>query len=197
MQAVILAAGKGIRMYPLTLTRPKPLLTAANKTILEHNLEQLQGLIKEVIIVIGFKGRMIKEKIGNSFGDIRIIYVEQKEQLGPGHALMQAKDLIDNRFIVINGDDFYSREDIKRCLRYHYCVLGQKVKDPENFGIFVLKEGNKVDKIVEKPKEFVSNLANTGVYVFDKKIFEFGLEKTERNEYEITDYVTELAKTPS
>ena len=63
MQAVILAAGKGIRTYPLTLTRPKPLLTTANKTILEHNLEQLQGLIKEVIIVIGYKGDMIKEKI--------------------------------------------------------------------------------------------------------------------------------------
>jgi len=194
MQAVILAAGEGTRTYPLTLTRPKPLLTFANKTIIEHNLEQLQGLITEAIIIIGYKGEMIKEKIGNSFGDIKITYIEQREQLGPGHALMQARDLITGRFMVINGDDVYSKEDLKRCLSHHYAVLGQKVKDPENFGVFILKEENKVKKIIEKPKEFVSDLANTGVYVFDKKIFDFELEKTERNEYEITDYVTELAK---
>ena len=193
MQAVILAAGKGTRTYPLTLTRPKPLLTVMNKKIIEHNLEQLQGLVTEAIIIIGYKGEMIKEKIGNSFGNIKITYVEQKELLGPGHALIQAKDLIDDRFIVINGDDFYSKEDLKRCMSHNYCVLAQKVPDPENFGIFVLKN-NKVEKIVEKPKEFISDLANTGVYVFDKKIFEFELEKTERNELEITDYVTELAK---
>jgi UDP-N-acetylglucosamine diphosphorylase/glucosamine-1-phosphate N-acetyltransferase len=194
MQAVILAAGKGIRTYPLTLTRPKPLLTFANKSILEHDLEQLQGLVNEAIIVIGYKGEMIKERIGNSFGNIKITYVEQKEQLGPGHALMQAKKLIAGRFIVINGDDIYSREDLKRCLSRHYCVQAQKVKDPENWGIFELDKDGFVKRIVERPKEKISDLGNTGVYVFDKKIFDFDLEKTERNEYEITDYVTELAK---
>ena len=193
MQAIILSAGKGTRTHPLTLTRPKPLLTIMNKTILEHNLEQLQGIITEAIIVIGYKSEMIKKKIGNQFGNIKITYVEQKEQLGPGHALIQCKDLIDNRFMVINGDDFYSSADIKNCLKHHYCVLAKKVPDPEHFGIFVLKN-NKVEKIVEKPKQFISDLANVGLYVFDRKIFGHELEKTERNEYEITDYVGWLAK---
>ena len=194
MQAIILAAGKGTRTYPLTLTRPKPLLKVMNKTIIEHTLEQLQGLVTEAIIVIGYKGEMIKKEIGKKFDSIKITYVEQKEQLGPGHALIQCKDLIDNKFIVMNGDDFYSKKDLKRCLSHHYCVLAQKVPDPENFGIFALKDNKNVEKIIEKPKENVGNLANTGIYVFDKKIFGCDLEKTERNEYEITDYVTWLAK---
>ena len=194
MQAVILAAGKGTRTYPLTATRPKPLLTAANKTIIEHNLEQLDGLVQEAIIVIGYMGEMIKQKLGNYFGKIKLTYVEQTEQLGSGHALMLAKEHIDERFIVLNGDDFYSREDIKNCLKHYYCVLGQKVKDPENWGIFKLKEGNNVEKLVERPKEFVSDLANTGLYVLDNKVFEIDLQKSERGEFEIVDFITEIAK---
>ncbi len=194
MKAVIMAAGKSLRTYPLTVDKPKPLLKVMNKTTIEHNLEQLQGLVDEAIIIVGFKKEMIKESIGDSFGKIKITYVEQKEQLGPGHAVMQAKDLLDGKFIVMNGDDYFSKKDIEKCLKHKYCVLAQKVKDPENFGIFVLKDKNKVEKIVEKPKEFISDLANTGLYVFDMKIFDIGLKKTERGEYEVTDYVTELAK---
>ena len=87
MQAVILAAGKSTRTYPLTLTRPKALLTVANKTILEHNLEQMSGIIDEAIIVVGYKKEMIINKFGENFGKISIKYIEQKEQLGTGHAL--------------------------------------------------------------------------------------------------------------
>ena len=82
MQAVLLVAGKSTRTYPLTITKPKPLLKVANKTIIEHNLEQLQDLVNEVIIVVGFKKEMIKEKIGNRFGNLKIKYVEQKKQKG-------------------------------------------------------------------------------------------------------------------
>ena len=72
MQAVILAAGKSTRTYPLTLTRPKPLLKVANKTIIEHNLEQLSGLVDEVIIVVGYKSEMIKDFLNDKFGKIKI-----------------------------------------------------------------------------------------------------------------------------
>lgn len=194
MKAVIMAAGKSLRTHPLTADKPKPLLRTMNKTTIEHNLEQLQGLVDEAVIIIGFMKEMIKEKLGDSFGKIKITYVEQKEQLGPGHAVMQARDLLDKKFIVMNGDDYFSRKDMQKCIKHRYCVLAQKVSNPGDFGVFVLEGKNKVEKIVEKPRDFVSDLANTGFYVFDEKIFEIKLKKTERGEYEITDYVTELAK---
>ncbi len=140
MQAVMLAAGKSTRTYPLTLTRPKPLLKFMNKTLIEHNLQQLEGLVNEVIIVIGYKGEMIKKKIGNKFGKLKIIYVEQKKQLGSGHALMEVKDLLKDRFLVMNGDDIYCKKDIAKCLKHKYCVLAKPEERPERFGVIILKK---------------------------------------------------------
>lgn len=191
MQAVILAAGESTRTYPLTLEKPKPLLKIAGKSIIEHNLEQLKGLVDEVILVV--KGDDIKNALGDKFKGLKLTYVEQKEQLGTGHAVLQAKDVLKNRFVVLVGDDLFHKDDIKKCLNHRYAVLTKKVKEPEIFGVFVVKD-KRVQSIVEKPKEFVSDLANTGLYVFDKKIFDFTLEKSERGEYEITDYINFLVK---
>ena len=169
MQAVILVAGKSTRTYPLTLTKPKPLLKIANKTIIEHNLEQLQDLVDEVILVVGFKKELIKEKIGNKFGRLKIKYVEQKSQKGTGHAISLVKSLIKNKFIVLNGDDFFSKNDLKRCLKHQYCILVNEVNDLSRFGLVIIKN-NSVMEIKEKPKHVKKGLANRGVYVFDKKI---------------------------
>ena len=195
MKAVIMAAGKGERCYPLTLTKPKPLLKIVNKTILEHNLEQLKGFVDEVIVVVGYKKEMIMNKVKKVYSGIKIKYVEQKKQLGTGNALMQAEKFVKGRFILMNGDDLFSREDIKNCLRHKYCVLAKKVEDPERFGIVYLKNGF-VKEIVEKSENPKSNLANTGLYVFDKKIFDIlnNINRTKRNEYEIPCAVNELAK---
>ena len=197
MQAVILAAGKSTRTYPLTLTRPKALLPAGNRTILEHNLEQLRGLgtgiIDDIIIIIGYKGGMIRERIGNEYGGLRITYVEQGEQEGSGHALLQAEMLLKDKFLVMNGDDLYSREDILECLKHMYCVLVKEVEDTFRFGICSLEE-DLVKGITEKPEHSDSNLANTGLYVLDREIFKIRLERTGRGEYELTDYITALAK---
>ena len=194
-QAVILAAGKSTRTYPLTLNKPKALLKVLGKTILEHNLDQLEGLVDEVLVVIGYKAEMIKTTIGNSYKGIKIKYIEQKNQTGTGSALLECKNRgsLEDRFLVLNGDDFFSRKDIENCLHHKYSVLASEVKDPQNFGIFGLK-GNKVIGLEEKPKQPKSNLANTGLYVFDKEIFNFKLEQTERGEYEITDYLKYLIK---
>ena len=195
MQVVIMAAGKGIRCYPLTITKPKPLLKIIDKTVLEHNLDQLQGLVEEAIIVVGYKKEMIMSKVKKKYHNIKITYVEQKEQLGTGHAVMQAEKLVKGRFILMNGDDLFSGNDIKNCLRHKYCVLGKKVDDPERFGIVYLKNGF-VKEITEKSENPKSNLANTGLYIFDRKVFDIlkKIKKTKRGEYEITDAVNELAK---
>jgi bifunctional UDP-N-acetylglucosamine pyrophosphorylase/glucosamine-1-phosphate N-acetyltransferase len=193
IQAVIMAAGKSTRTWPLTLTKPKPLLKVMNKEIIKHNLDALQGLVGEVIIIVGFKKEMIIEEIGNKYGKLKIRYAEQKRQLGTGHALKYVEKLIKGKFIVIGGDDIFSGKDIKACLRHKYAVLGCKVEDPGRFGVFVVK-GKEVKKVIEKPKKFISDIANTGLYVFDKSVFEFKLKKSQRGEYEIVDYVNALIK---
>jgi len=194
-QAVILAAGASTRTYPLTVNKPKPLLKVANKTILEHNLEQLDGSVDEAIIVIGFEGAQIIKRIGEQFSRIKIRYVQQSQQLGTANALQQARALINDEFIILNGDDLYSREDIKKCLEHKYAILASKVVDFQSFGMLELKEENNLNRIVEKPDQYISNLANTGLYVLDSSIFNYiaKLKKT-GEELFLTDAVNLLAE---
>lgn len=194
MKCVILAAGNSTRLYPLTDTKSKPLLKVAGKTIMEHNLMQLEDLVDEVFVVIGYKEEMLKKYIGDSFGKIKITYIEEKERLGTAHALGMAEGKLKGNFIVMNGDDLYSQEDIKNCLKHKNCILAKKVEDPSRFGVLLLEDG-KVKNIVEKPKEFVSDLANTGLYVLSEEIFDAikNVKKSIRGEYELTDAISEMA----
>lgn len=195
MQAIILAAGSSTRTWPLTVGRPKSLLKAANKSILEHNLEQLYDLVDEVILVVGFKADMIKAAFGNNFKKIKIKYVEQEEQLGTGHALLQAEKYAKEEFIVLVGDDLFFKEDLLKLKNEKYALLAQEVEKPENFGIIEEEKGY-LKKVIEKSSKPVSNLANTGCYLLDKNIFTLlkQIKKSERNEYELTDAINELAK---
>ena len=196
MQAVILAAGKSTRTYPLTLTRPKPLLKVANKTLLEHNLDNLTGIADEAIIVVGYKKNLIKKYIGSKYKNIKIRYVEQKQQLGTGNALLAAEGHIKNGFISLYGDDIYSREDFKNILKNKYAILTAKAENPGLFGVIV-EENNILANITEKPQKFISHSVNAGLYKLDKQIFSIikNLKKSKRCEYELTDAINELAKT--
>ncbi|MCP3684233.1 MAG: NTP transferase domain-containing protein [bacterium] len=186
MQAIIFAGGKSTRTLPLTVNKPKPLLKVANRTILEHNLAQLKGIASEVIVISGFRGDLITK--------YNVKFVKQAKPLGTANALLQAESIAKERFIVLNGDDLYSRNDLKKCIKHKYCVLTRKVTNPESFGI--VSVNNHVLKITEKPKGSESNLANTGCYVLGKEIFSIikGLKKSVRGEYELTDAVNLLAK---
>ncbi len=195
MQAVILAAGSSTRTYPLTSNKPKPMLKVLDKTILEHNLDQLilTKKVSEAIIVVGYKKEVIMERVGRDYKGLKITYVIQEKLDGNGGAIIACKDFLKDAFMVINGDDMYSYKDMLRCLGHKYCVMTQEVKDPEKWGVFTLKEG-KVESFEEKPQDPKSNHANVGLYVFDKKIFGFTLKPTRRKEIEITDYITFLVQ---
>ena len=195
MQAVIMVAGKSTRTYPLTLTKPKPLLKIANKTILEHNLDNLNGIVDEVILIVGYKKNLIKKYIGNKYKKIEIKYAEQKQQLGTAHALSIAEPYIKNGFILMAGDDIYSKNDIKNCIKHQYSILTSTSKNPENFGVIFEKNGI-LNDFVEKPKKFISNLINASFYYLDKKIFIYlkKIKKSERNEYELPDAIKLLSK---
>lgn len=195
MQAVILAAGKSTRTYPLTLTKPKPLLKAANKTLIEHNLDNLNGIVDEAIIVVGYKKNLIKKFLGKKYKNIKITYVEQQQLLGTGHAVSMVERHIKNRFLLLMGDDIYSKEDIRKCAKLRYSILTTKSKNWKNFGVVVEKNGLLID-FAEKPKRFISDLINTALYSLDKKIFRClnQIKKSKRKEYELPDAVKMLSK---
>lgn len=194
MQAVILAAGKSTRTYPLTLTKPKQLLKVANKTLLEHNLDNLNEFVSEVVITVGYKKDSIKNYIGYKYKDTQIKYVEQKRQLGTGDALLKVEDYIEDEFISLNGDDIYAKEDFKNILKNKYSILVKKVENPELFGVVVENLNILVD-LIEKPEKFISNIANTGLYKLDKKVFPIlrSLKKSKRREYELTDAIKQFS----
>lgn len=191
MQTLILAAGEGTRLRPLTLTKSKPLLPIANTFALKHNLDQLPANIKEVILVIGHKREIIEKEIGNYYRKMKIRYVIQEKQQGTGDAAMKATPFIKNRFLLLYGDDLYDKEDIQKCILKAPTVSLKKVENPSNFGVVIVR-GKKVKNLVEKPQKPLSNLVNSGLYFLDKSIFDFKLEKSPRGEYEFTDYLKKL-----
>lgn len=195
MKAIILAAGKSTRTYPLTINKPKALLPILDKTIIEHTLSLLKGTIDEIVIIVGFKKQMIIDTLGEEYDGMKITYIEQKEQLGTGHALNLAKDYIDEKFLMLCGDDIYDKNDIRRLLGYDNAALVKNVDNPSIFGVYKADK-NKALGIIEKPKEDVGNLANIGCYIFSLEIFDYleNLKKTERGEIEVTCAINELCK---
>lgn len=193
MKAVILAAGKGTRMLPLTNDIPKVLININEEPFFCHVLEKLKGF--ELGIVIGYKGDMIKKYVEAC--DINAEFIEQKELLGTGHAISQAEKFVGNEdFIVIMGDNLYSENDIKEVSsKQGSCVAGKESDHPEKYGVLV-HEGEILKKIVEKPRELVGNLVNTGLYKFTPEIFNVlkQIKKSERGELEVTDAINILAK---
>jgi UDP-N-acetylglucosamine diphosphorylase / glucose-1-phosphate thymidylyltransferase / UDP-N-acetylgalactosamine diphosphorylase / glucosamine-1-phosphate N-acetyltransferase / galactosamine-1-phosphate N-acetyltransferase len=194
MQAVILAAGNSTRTYPLTITKPKPLLKIANKTILEHNLLNLIGRFDEIIIVVGYKKDLITKFIGKNYPSANIKFVEQKKPLGTGNAISILEDHIKDRFILLMGDNIYSKNDIDRISENKYALLVKNVDNPEFFGV-IKEQGGIVIDVIEKPKKFISNLVSCALYSLDKDIFPFlkMVKKSERGEYEITDAIKSMS----
>ncbi|GMX58574.1 MAG: sugar phosphate nucleotidyltransferase [Candidatus Microsyncoccus archaeolyticus] len=188
MQAVILAAGKGTRFEPLSLTKPKPLFSIFGESILEHNLRQLKGLVDEAIVVVNYKKEAIEESIGKEFEGMKINYVFQEELNGTGGGVKYFYPLIKEKFILLNGDDFYFREDIEKAINNFPCILVKKNEDPSSFGV-VIEENGFVKSIIEKPENPISNLVNTGLYFLPKSILDKDIQKSERGEYEFTDYI--------
>ncbi len=187
-KVVILAAGWGTRLRPLTLGRPKPAIRILNDTLIEHNLREMKGLVDEAVIVVGYKDEVIKQRLKDNFLGIKIIYVNQDEQLGTGHAAQVALPYLDDEFLILNGDDLYLREDIEKCLQRNPSLLLKEVDDPSLYGQ-VSVQGEVVKAIIEKPPKIVSNLINVGCYYLNKSFFEKEIKKSSRGEYEIVDFL--------
>ena len=196
MKCVILAAGEGKRMHPLTFSRPKVMLAIANKPILEWNLLNAKKAgLKEFFFVVGYKSEMVRDYFGNGKKwNVKIDYVNQGKPRGTGHAIGMVEKFVDN-FIVLCGDTIFGVNDIKKIMQKKSCIGIVEVKYPEEYGIVEIKD-NKLVKIYEKMDEPFSNVINGGIYHFDKKIFDYikKTKKSPRGEYEITDSINMKVK---
>lgn len=201
MKAVILAAGKGKRLRPITATRPKPLIPLAGKPILEHNiLGLINSGIDSLLLIVGYKEEMIKDyfRSGKEKFNIDINYITQEEYLGTAHAAGYAKDFVKNDdFLLLYGDLLVDSNLFSQLIRKFQSIQCDgvisltEVKDPQNYGVITLDSKGFVENIIEKPslELHAGNLANAGIYLFKSKIFK-AIEKTKksvRGEYEFTD----------
>ncbi len=209
MKAVILAAGEGVRLLPITATRPKHMIPVGGKPILEHCLDALKkNNITEALIITHYMG----ENIRSYFGDgsklgFSLEYSEQNAILGTGNAARLAEPYVEDEFLLVYGDLLFSPDAIRNLLDVHKSnksiasMSVVPVDNPESYGIIDITKEGKVKSIVEKPnrEKAPSNLANAGLYIFNKDIF--GVLKTinrsSRGEWELTDAVTILAKDKS
>jgi len=199
MKALILAAGNSTRALPLTENTTKCLLKLSNKTILKHNLEQLHGLVDEVIIVIGCAGDRIKKEvkiINQSNPGLRISFAVQEKPLGTADAIAKAESTINHnetRFLVLMGDTVYFRDDIEECLKKETAIMVTKVANPEIYGVVETEKGM-LRGIEEKQGNPRTNLVNAGLYVLKPEIFTKikKLKRSTRGEFEITDVLRQM-----
>lgn len=195
MKAVIPCAGEGVRMRPLTLTKPKQLLEIGGKPILVHIFESLPEEVDEVILVVGYRGDQIRAYFGDEFAGKKINYVVQNRKTGTWGALLLAKPILGReKFLVLYGDDILDRESISRCLKHSNSILVQEVADPRRFGVVVVDERGRILDFVEKPENPPSNLASTGVQLLDWRIFNYEARPHPNGEVYITDAVAQMLR---
>ncbi len=186
MQAVILCAGKGTRMGELTTHVPKPLLLVNGKTLLEHKLDRLPDSVSEVILVIGYLGEKIKEKIGSEYNGRPIRYAEDTQLTGTAHALWSARDLLNGRFLVMMGDDIYDTQALEACAQHNFAIACVPVTRDETGSRIVLNESdNLIDFVTHKWYLTIRENGGhvfTGLYSLTTDIFNYEPVKLETKE---------------
>ncbi|AWB30703.1 glucose-1-phosphate thymidylyltransferase [Clostridium botulinum] len=204
MKALILSGGTGTRLRPLTYTNAKQLLPLANKPILFYIIEKIvKAGIYDIGIIVGDTREEVKKMVGN--GDrwgVKISYLYQPMPLGLAHAVKTASEfLMEDDFLMVLGDNVFNME-LNKLIDSFYsnnansALLLHKVENPSQYGVAVV-EDTLIIKLVEKPKEFVSDLIITGVYIFDKSIFMAidNIKPSQRGELEITDAIQKQLET--
>lgn len=200
-QGIIPAAGSGTRLGPFTNAIPKELLPVGDKAVIEHAVESMKlAGIKDIVIVVSPHKHGISDYLGSGkrFG-VRLTYVVQDERLGLANAMLSGEHVIDGRFAVVLGDNFfYPKSFLKELIDYHIdleadATLGVGVvRDVNRHGI-ITPDGNRIADIVEKPsiEKAASNLGSIGIYVFELEIFD-AIRRTKpglNDEFQLTDSV--------
>ena len=198
MQAVILAAGRGVRLKPITDEIPKCMAGIKDRPILEHIMEHLiDAGVNEINLVVGYKREIIEEHFGDEFYGTKLNYFVQQEPKGTAHALSLVEDNIKDMFILANSDVIVGKKNYSKIMesdefeKADAVMLARKVEDPWRFGVLETNDKRQVTNIIEKPKpgEEPGNLVSTGIFRFKQDFFECVNETpiSVRNEYELID----------
>lgn len=195
MKALVLAAGRGIRMRPLTSSKPKAMVLLRGKPLLEYTLKELEKAgIEECGIVIGYEGKKISSHFGDFIGSMKLKYFVQEKALGTANAVSVAEEWLDSDFLACSADVIVEAGHYRALMakRGFSAVLTLRHDDfPERYGVIETK-GNFVQGITEKPRTAEKNAwVNAGIYRFSTAIFEAIREtrKSKRNEFELTDSI--------
>ena len=188
--AVVLAAGEGTRLRPLTRNRPKPMLPAANRPILEHVLDALiDAGVERLVLVVGYKRQRVQDHFGPDYRGVPIEYVVQEKQLGSGHALQQAESAVAGSMLVVNGDRLVDSASVEQVIGGFQSSEGpaamavREQPGASRYGVVTLA-GRDVEEIIEKPDSGEYSLINAGIYAFDESIFR-AIEATPRQSGEL------------
>ena len=205
MKVIIPAAGEGTRLRPHTITKPKPILPIAGATIIDFIMTEISSIqdLEEVIFIVGYLKDQMIEYLTNKYKNIKLTFVEQKEYKGLAHAISLTREHIkdDDKIFIILGDTIF-KLNLSNIVSKNENSLGVcEVDNPSRFGVAILNEQGIITKLVEKPKEPISNLALTGMYniVNAKELFEaidyiIKNDIKTKNEYQLTDALEYMIK---
>lgn len=195
MKAVIIAAGEGTRMRPLTYTTPKQLLRVCGKTLLEYVLGVLPAEISEIIMVVGYKGEDIQKFLGDEWHGKKVRYVRQEKPQGTAHAISLAKDLLagEKFFLAGYADDIHGAPGVASLVAQHRpCFMVAQVEEPRKFGVIETDAAGKISTFEEKPEHPKSNLVSSGFFVLPIEILDYPVPPHENGEEYIPDRVARM-----
>lgn len=193
MQTVILAAGEGTRMAPLTERTPKPMLPVADRPLVAHAADAaVEAGASELVVVVGYRADAVRAFFGDSYRGVPVTTVRQERQRGTADAVRAAQPHLDGAFAVLNGDNLYDPAAIATLFERGPGLVATEVEDPTSYGV-VSVEAGRVTDIVEKPDDPPSSLANAGAYVFPAAARGWlDVSASERGERELTDVVARV-----
>lgn len=195
MKAVILAAGRGTRMKHLTDFTPKPMIHVAGRPILEYTFDALPDEVTEVVVVVGYLQNAIRDYFGEQYKRFTVRYVVDEEINGTGLALMQTAPVLEGeeKFLVLNADDLYDKDDLTELVSHDWGILAAKVDDPTRFGVLKVDDEGKLVEIIEKPQEPPSDMVAAGGYVVGKEYFDEELVQIPGGEYGLPQTLQKMA----
>jgi UDP-N-acetylglucosamine diphosphorylase/glucosamine-1-phosphate N-acetyltransferase len=188
MQTVLLAAGEGTRMRPLTAHTPKPMLPVADRPLCAHTADAaIAAGTDELILVVGYEADAVREYFGEEYRGIPVKYATQDQQLGTAHAVRAARDHLDDDFAVLYGDDLYDPASIEQLFENAPGITAYRAENPSNYGVLDT-DGERVVGVTEKPESPDTDLVSAGACVLPGEAREWlDVEQSERGEYELTD----------
>jgi glucose-1-phosphate thymidylyltransferase len=203
--AVVLAGGEGRRLRPLTRYRPKPLLPGGTRPILDHVLDAVvEAGVDDLHLVVGYGRERVQNHVGPTYRGRRVSYHRQPNQLGTGHALLQAEDGVDDTFLVVNGDEVVTAGMIGDVVATHTAAR-ETGPAPATLAVVesaaageygaVRLDGGSIAELVEKPATDDYRLMNAGVYALDRSVFD-AIRRTghRRGELRLTDAIARLVE---